>query len=451
MCGRGVACRRGGAAALMGTRNRELPRASRRTNRALYAATMQAVIIAVGDELTTGQTVDTNSAWLARQLAEIGVGTLQHVTVADQLEAVRDEIARAAARCDVVLVSGGLGPTADDLTREALAAALGAPLERNEQSEARLREFFARRRREMPAANLVQAMCPRGAAPIDNTCGTAPGIHARLGAAEVYAVPGVPREMKVMFERDIRPALQARAGGAAIVSTVLYTYGAAEADIGEQLRDLMRRDRNPAVGTTAQETVIGVRIVARGDSPPAARDLLAADAAEVRGRLGAIVYGENDPRIAAAVGELLRRAGRTIATAESCTGGLIAKQLTDIPGSSAYLLEGIVTYSNAAKTRRLGVPEELIRAYGAVSAAVAEAMAVGCRVASGADYALSVTGIAGPDGGTADKPIGLVYVGLADAGGCEVKEYRLGEYLTRDEVRDRTAKAALNRVRLKLL
>jgi nicotinamide-nucleotide amidase len=303
----------------------------------------------------------------------------------------------------------------------------------------------------MPETNAVQAMFPAGSEPITNTCGTAPGIRAKWKRAMVFVMPGVPREMKVMYERDVLPALRPLAGEGAILASTLYCYGAGESSIGGKIRDLMARDRNPTVGTTAQQTVIGVRIHAYGRSREEAQALLDRDRAEVRRRLGTLVFGEDDDRLAAAVAGMLFEQGGTVSTAESCTGGLLAKAFTDIPGSSAYFLQGVVTYSNAAKTALLGVPAELIARHGAVSREVAEAMALGCRRMSGSDVAVSVTGIAGPGGGTPEKPVGLVYIGLADAGGCDVTEHRMGESLTREEIRDRTCKAALNRVRLKLV
>jgi nicotinamide-nucleotide amidase len=264
-------------------------------------------------------------------------------------------------------------------------------------------------------------------------------------------MPGVPREMQVMFERDIRPHLLARTRGGVILARTIRCFGAGESDIGDRIRDLMERGRNPTVGTTAQQTIIGVRIHARGASHAEASELLERDAADVCGRLGTLVFGQDDDTIWHAVARLLTDRQRTVATAESCTGGLIARSLTDIAGSSAYFLEGVVTYSNEAKMHRLGVPAEMLARHGAVSPQVAEAMAVNVREQAGADFALSVTGIAGPTGGTPDKPVGLVYIGLADAAGCEVTGHRIGDFLTRDEIRDRTRKIALNRLRLRLM
>ena len=412
---------------------------------------MEAVILSIGTELTFGQTVDTNSAWLSRRLAEAGVPVLMHVTVPDALEPIRDEITRAAGMADLVIVTGGLGPTEDDLTRQALAAAMGVELEFRPIYLEQIRAFFAARRREMPESNRLQAMFPVGSEAVENTCGTAPGIRARCGRATVFVMPGVPREMQVMFERNLLPELTAGGGGEVILPRTVYTFGAGESHVGTCIADLMQRGRNPLVGTTAQQLVIGVRIHARGQTRAAAQALLDATTEEVKRRLGSLVYGQDDDTLAIAAGRLLKARGQTVSTAESCTGGLLGGSITDVPGSSAYFLGGLVTYANAAKTELLGVSAELLARYGAVSPQVAEAMAVGCRARMHSDYALSVTGIAGPDGGTPQKPVGLVYIGLADAAGCEVTEHRLGEILTRGEIRDRTCKLALNRLRLKLL
>ncbi len=411
---------------------------------------MRAEIISVGTELTTGQSVDTNSAWLSQQLAAVGIEVVRHTTVADDLKILRRSLLSACEGSEVVLISGGIGPTEDDVTRDALATAMGVELELHAPSLERIRAFFTQRRRAMPKRNQVQAMFPVGSRPIENTCGTAPGVRARIGAADVFVMPGVPHEMKVMFERDVLPRLAGEAGRA-ILTRCVWCYGAGESDIGERLGELMTAGRNPLVGTTAQETVIGVRIVAAGASSEAARQMLDETAGHIRERLGDLVFGEDDDTLADAVAALLTRANKTVATAESCTGGLVAKRLTDVPGSSAWFLDGVVTYTNEAKVRLLGVPADTIERHGAVSARTAEAMAVSCREKSGTDYAIAITGIAGPTGGSADKSVGLVFIALADADGCAVKEMHFGEQLTRAQVRDRSAKTALNLLRLALL
>ena len=412
---------------------------------------MDAIVLSIGNEIALGQTVDTNSAWLSGRLAEVGVQVVMHVTVADELAPLTREIARAAEMADLVLITGGLGPTEDDLTRQALAQAMGVDLVRSEPHLRQIEAFFAARNKPMPPANAIQADVPRGSTPIDNTCGTAPGIRAKLGRAEVFVMPGVPREMRIMYERDVLPAFVARTGGATITARTLLCFGAGESDIGTAIRDLMARGRNPTVGTTAKLGIIGVRIHAHGVSRTAAEDLLARDEAEVRRRLGDLVFGQDDETLAHAVGRLLAAREQTVSTAESCTGGLIAKQFTDVGGSSAYFMQGVVTYSNRSKTALLHVPAELIERHGAVSAEVAEAMARGCREFAATDYALSVTGIAGPGGGTTAKPVGLVFIGLSGPAGCKTQEHRFGETLSREDIRERAAAVACNLLRLKLL
>lgn len=412
---------------------------------------MNAQIISTGTELTIGQTLDTNAAWLAQQLAALGIPCTKHVVVPDDRAAIASAITAASQESDLVLLTGGLGPTPDDLTRFALADCLGVELYHHQPSLVQIEEFFRRRRRTMLESNRVQALFPRTAEPIENTCGTAPGMHARLHRADVYVMPGVPFEMRTMFERDIRPALLASASGRVILQHTLRTFGAAEAEIGDQLADLMRRGRNPSVGTGASELIISIRVNAAGTDAAEARALLKADVTEIRRRLDQVVFGEGDETLSHAVAKPLTEQGKTISTAESCTGGLIAKWLTDVPGSSVYFVQAFVTYSNEAKCRLLGIPTELIEAHGAVSAETAEAMAASCRRLAGTDYALSITGIAGPTGGSDAKPVGLVYIALADESGVIVKELRLGETLPRSAIRDRSAKAALNLLRLRLI
>jgi nicotinamide-nucleotide amidase len=413
---------------------------------------MDAVIISVGTELVTGQCVDTNSAWLSGELSPFGVQVVRHVTVGDDVERLEGAIREAMGKAGIIVITGGLGPTADDITRDALAAAIDAPLEENAEALGQIRAMFERWQRHMSDANRVQALIPRGCEIIPNKRGTAPGIRHRGDRTEMFALPGVPAEMKAMFTAAIEPVVRAAAGEAAMVVGRLLCYGIAEAKVGELLADLMDRTRNPLVGTTASNAVISVRVVARGGNPDEARQLVESDLAEIRARLGSAVFGEGEATLQEAVARLLIQQGKTVAVAESCTGGLLAKRLTDVPGSSAYFRCGYVTYSNEAKSALLQVSPELIATHGAVSEATARAMALGCRSAAGTDFATSITGIAGPSGGSPpDKPVGLVYIGLADSNGVEVKGAILGEHLSRAEIRDRSSKAALNLLRLRLL
>jgi nicotinamide-nucleotide amidase len=408
---------------------------------------MNAIIISIGEELTSGQTVDTNSAFLARRLAECGIKTLEHHTVSDDRGPITAAIARAAQAAELVIVTGGLGPTDDDLTRHGLADALGTELAIDPKCLAHLEEWFRSRGRTMVASNRVQAMVPRGAEPLDNRMGTAPGLAAKVGGATVYVTPGVPSEMKMMFEEVIRPRLPAGTG--VIASKVVHTFGSGESDVGMKIADLMRRGANPLVGTTVAAGMVSIRIQAHSADPDQARAMAAEAAAEVRRRLGDLVVGEDDETMAAVVGGLLRKRGQTLATAESCTGGLIGELITSVSGSSEYYLGGVVAYANRVKVELLGVSDELLRQAGAVSEPVAGAMTEGCRRRFSSDWAISVTGVAGPTGGTAEKPVGLVYIGLSGPGGTEILRSQFSG--TREVIRLRASLMGMNLLRLKLL
>jgi nicotinamide-nucleotide amidase len=303
----------------------------------------------------------------------------------------------------------------------------------------------------MSEANRVQALLPRGCTPLENAVGTAPGIAARRGECHIFCLPGVPSEMKRMFEDHLRSPISAGGTAEPLVVRALHTFGSAEAEVAQRIEHLMRPGRNPAVGTTASDAVISVRIVARAEGDASAEALADRDVAEVRGLLGDLIFGAGEDTLATAVARRLVARRETVSTAESCTGGLLAKCLTDISGSSAYFLRGYITYANDAKIELVGVPQELIEREGAVSAEVARAMAEGCRLRARSDYALSITGIAGPTGGTTEKPVGLVFVGLADSAGSEVKQCLFGAHLSREAIRDRACKTALNMLRLRPL
>jgi nicotinamide-nucleotide amidase len=411
-----------------------------------------AQILAIGTELTLGQSVDTNSAWLARELAALGFRSHQHTVVGDDLPRIVAAIRRAADEADVVLCTGGLGPTDDDLTRAALAEAAGVDLTEDAESLRQIEAYFAARRREMPPRNRVQAQLPRGAAVLPNNCGTAPGMSIRIGRAAVFSMPGVPYEMKAMFAAHVAPALQKLGGAGRVIRTRLVrTCGRPEAEVNDLLGDLMQRGRNPEVGTAAAMGEITVRINAEADSPAAADALLEPVEADIRSRLGWAVFGGGDDTLATAAGRLLSERRQTVAVAESCTGGLVGALFTDTPGSSAYFQGGLLVYSNELKMKLAGVPEKTLADHGAVSPQTAEALARGVRERCGVDYGLSVTGIAGPGGGTEEKPVGLVYLGLADSRGVISRELRLGQHHPRDIIRAWSARAAINLLRLRLI
>lgn len=411
---------------------------------------MKAEIISIGSELTSGQNLDTNSQWLSRRLAEIGIPVGFHTTVADVLEDNVEVCRQAAARAQLVIVTGGLGPTLDDLTREALAQAARVELVLHPESLEHIRSMFASRKRVMPERNQVQAMLPTGAEAIFNRCGTAPGIWMHLGDAWVAAMPGVPSEMFVMFEEQVKPRLaQLGLGGGVLVQRKINCFGAGESAVEEKVADLTKRGHVPDVGITVHDATISLRILAQAVDLAAARAQIEPVEKTIRERLGELVFGAEDEDLHDVVVRLLAEKRLTIATAESVTGGLLAQRLVSVPGASAVFRGGVVAYDNRLKTELLGVSPELLAEHGAVSPPVVEAMAVGCRTRFRTDLALSTVGIAGPGGATPDKPAGTVFIALATAAG--VSSHTWSWTGTRSEVQSRTAKLALNRARLHLL
>jgi len=324
------------------------------------------------------QNLDTNAQWLSRRLAENGLAVGWHTTLADDLDANIDAFRIASRRAKVILVTGGLGPTQDDLTREALAKAAGVDLVFDEASFERIKAMFVSRGRAMPERNRVQALFPVGAEPITNERGTAPGVWMNLGDAVIAAMPGVPSEMFAMFTASVLPRLlKLGLGGGVLIERKINTFGTGESHVEEKLFDITRRGHVPEVGITVSDAVISLRILARGATREEAEAQAGPVEAVIRGRLGALVFGEGDEGLQHAVLRLLKQRGLTLATAESITGGMIGQMLTDVPGSSDNFRGGVIAYTDAVKERALGVPPELIAAHGVVSGPVAEAMARG--------------------------------------------------------------------------
>lgn len=408
-----------------------------------------AEVLAIGTEMLLGELVDTNTAWISRRLAALGVGIYRHTTVGDNLERIAAALQEAASRADLVITTGGLGPTSDDLTNEALARATGRRMveyaEAREHVERKFREFG----RKPSPSNYKQALFPEGTILIPNPLGTAMGALLESDGTLFATLPGVPQEMRGMFEETLVPLIRERSEGA-IVSRTLWFVGLGESALAERVQDLLDAE-NPTVAPLAGQGKVRLRITARAATPEEAERQIEPVAREILSRLGRYYFGEDEETLESVVGRLLTEKGRTLALAESCTGGLLAKRLTDIPGSSRYFKEGLVTYSNEAKERLLGVPRELLVRYGAVSEEVARAMAEGVRRLADSDYGLSVTGIAGPEGGTPEKPVGLVWVGLADAGGIRAEKLNLTAWSrSREAIRERSASGAFDLLRRRL-
>jgi nicotinamide-nucleotide amidase len=414
---------------------------------------MKAEILTIGDELLRGEIIDSNKSFLSQRLLTLDVETRWHVTCADDRDDMRETFLRAAARSDVVLVSGGLGPTRDDLTMEMLAQTFGRELVLHEPSLDALRAFFARFGREMAPINEKQAWFPAGAEVLANPIGTAPGamleVETNGRVALFFSMPGVPRELMQMMDEQVLPRIAARRKIESWQrAALLRTFGVGESNLDEMLRDV---PLPPGVelGFRTQFPDNHVRPVARAKTEAEAQANLETACRLLRERLGPLVYGEGEDTLEAVTGRILAERKATLAVAESCTGGMIGAILTATPGSSAYFKGGVVAYWNDAKAALLDVPEAILAEHGAVSEPTARAMAEGVRRRFDTTLGIATTGISGPTGGSKDKPVGLVYVALATAAGSEVRELRLA--FDRERNRRLTAQIAIDWVRRHLL
>jgi nicotinamide-nucleotide amidase len=375
--------------------------------------------LCIGTELTRGELVNTNAAYLASGLTDLGFQVLEQTSVDDELGHIVSVLERLGKTTSVIVCTGGLGPTSDDRTTEAVAKVLGKKLVRDEGSLEAIKRRFEKFQRIMSESNAKQADFPDGADVLPNPIGTAAGFAIQIGGALAFFMPGVPSEMQRMFDEQVIPRIRAMAPRDTH-QIRLHTFGLPESVVGERLAGI-EESLGVVLGYRAHFPEIEVKVLARGPSGSAARELCEKAALEVRARLADVVYGEGDDTFAGVLGRELRKRNLTLAIAESCTGGLVGHMITREPGASDFLLVDAVTYSNNAKTRFLGVGEEVIRGHGAVSTEVAAAMAEGVRHVSGADVALALTGVAGPTGGTAEKPVGTVYIAVASESGTDVK------------------------------
>ncbi len=410
---------------------------------------MRAEIIATGSELLSGGIQETNSVYLAEELMLLGLETAFKTIVGDNEKDMEEALQRALGRTDAVIITGGLGPTEDDITRKVVSKITKKRLILHEDALKDIRSRFAKRGREYLNTNDRQALIPVGAKLIRNSRGTAPGFLIAEEGVFIAVLPGVPFEMQTMFSEELKPVLQARFGGRIIIrKRVLRTCSMFESAINQSIESILRLDQ-PTVGLSARATGVDIRIVARGTSADLVQTMIDKTETAIREKLGDIIYGVDGMELEEIVGALLKQRRLKLAVAESCTAGLISRRITNIAGSSEYFDRGAIVYSNRSKTEMLDVPMELIEQHGAVSAEVAAAMAKGIREAANTDLGLSVTGIAGPDGGTDKKPVGLVYTALASAQGIKTAEQRfLGN---REQVRIHASQMALDMVRRHLI
>ncbi len=410
---------------------------------------LTAEIIAIGSELLTPDRTDTNSLWLTEKLNGIGIEVKLKTVVGDDDARLEEAIRDALRRSRVIITTGGLGPTEDDITRKIAARSLSRRLALNERVLEGIRAKFVSFGRAMPEINARQAMVLEGAEVLDNPRGTAPGMFIEHEGRSVILLPGPPREMRPMFESLILPRLAAKAGDVRVVRRILRVAGMGESAVDERIAPVYMQYKNPQTTILFNKSEIEIQMTAQAKTEKDAELLLDGLAGQIEERLGESIFAFRGETMEEVVGLRLAVAGFTLAVAESCTGGLVAQRITEVPGSSTYFKEGVVTYSNESKVRLLGVPSDQIAEYGAVSAPVAEAMAEGVRLRADTDFGIAVTGIAGPDGGSEEKPVGLVYIALSDDAHTEHRKLILpGD---RHLIRWRASQAALDLLRRRLI
>jgi len=412
---------------------------------------LTAEVLCVGSELLLGNITNGNARWIAEQLAALGVPHQRQMVVGDNRERLMAEVRQAAGRCRVLITTGGLGPTPDDLTTEAIAAAFETPLVEHPEIWAEIQARLSARGRICSPSNRRQAFLPEGAAVLPNPTGTAPGmIWSPVPGFTVLTFPGVPSEMKAMWQQTAAPWLrQSGLAAGVFASRMLRFWGVSESALAEEMADLLEQ-ANPTVAPYAGAGEVKLRITARAEHQADAEALLLPVEREMLRRTGQSCFGVDEQSLAEVVLEQLRQRGQTVAVAESCTGGGLGAALAAVPGASDVFLGGVIAYANGVKQGLLGVPAELLQAHGAVSDPVAQAMAEGARRATGADWGLAITGVAGPGGGSDEKPVGLVHLAIAGPDGCSSEGVRFGTSRGRTWIQTLSAGEALNRLRLQL-
>jgi nicotinamide-nucleotide amidase len=405
---------------------------------------MDAEILAVGTELLMGQITNTNAQYISQKLNSIGVNVYYHSVVGDNFRRLKESLLRALDRCDLVVITGGLGPTQDDLTKEAVSDVLEKKLVLHEASLTRIKNYFNRMKRKMTDNNIKQAYLPEGCIVITNNNGTAPGCIVERNGKIVVMLPGPPKEMKPMLDDTVIPYLDQKSGYKT-VSKYLRVFGIGESMLEDTIMDLVDTQKEVTIATYAKEGQVTVRLTSKSKTYEEAMMNIRPLEEEIKNRLKDKLYSTEDEELEYVASKMLIENGITVSIAESCTGGMVSSRLTDVPGISKVFNRGIVSYSNESKVENLGVSPETLEKFGAVSRETAIEMAEGIRRVAQTDLGISVTGIAGPDGGTDEKPVGLVYVALADKSGCDCKELRLAG--SRDKIRNMAALNVFDMIR----
>lgn len=405
---------------------------------------MKAEIIAVGTELLLGQIANTNAQIISNALQEIGIDVYFHTCVGDNQERLQSVLETGLRRSDIIVLTGGLGPTKDDLTKETVAACLNLSLKLDKYSLDKIKSYFAKRGRPFTENNYKQALVPEGAIAIENKKGTAPGILLNKDGKIIIMLPGPPREMEPMLRDEVIPYLS-KMNSSTIFSKVLKFYGIGESALEEKLEDLISKQTNPTIAPLAKMGEVTIRLTAKAENRMAAEKIIKPVEDEIIKRVGKFLYGYDDDSVEDIVARLLAKFNKTIAIAESCTGGLMAHKLTNIPGISRFFERGVVSYSNRSKEDLLNVNPDTLEKFGAVSEETAKEMAQGIRISSGTDIGVSITGVAGPDGGTPTKPVGLVYIAYSDSNiCCAEKHIFIGE---RADIKEQSVNSAFHLVR----